>query len=771
MLLNIPAKDIMSRLTGLTKKPVAVFDDAGNILAKSDHFDHNINPTELRGSKKAIPVTAEGQKIGYIYLDAEEKEVNKEGKILKALVDLMLHQRLIFENVSLEDRKINKFIYDFLHQVDYEEKDALRKAELFGFDMKKPRVAIIVELDGNVKETLFSKDVCSHDKDAFWGRAKRTIAFSTESFYTRHKENIVAYIGSNRFVILKDLGDKASIKENFSHMLKTLNSFQYVLKNEFRSNVTIGVGRYYPDVSGVRESFEEAYLAMKFGGQVWGKDKIYNFDKFGVVAPLVNHSGGVNFSKNVFEGFSNEEMKKTLNIFFDNDMSLTKTAKGLKIHRNTLIYRLDKINESLDLDPRSFGDAVQIRISMLFGEILNRKSKALLESIGSKVMEKAAKVFKRPLYLFDISGRMINESPKKISFDNFAIIKKGKEVTEEKQGKYFTLSPLYYDDKVVGAVAVEDTLEEESHEFSRLAKEFIEVLIYEEMLVKNIYIENDLRSEFVRNILNGQGARTTEEAIDQGDIVGVNLRPQHAVFILKIKKLYKDFVSKNKLFDSEEIIKKFQEHLNRIEDSITGSFGDGTRNCVVYMGENKFIILKEIKKDDINTVNSLSVIKENGRKMFKAMDTQFKGKVSVGVGQFYPGISGLRKSYEDANIALTLGGKIIGPNGIYHILDVAMFVGLLNSVDGARKNELAYQVLEKLFSDRDLFKTTKAFLDCGMNLTDASKQLHLHRNTLIYRLKKVYSLIGLDPMKFHDAIQIKLGLMIYTSQESSLLVG
>ena len=58
-----------------------------------------------------------------------------------------------------------------------------------------------------------------------------------------------------------------------------------------------------------------------------------------------------------------------------------------------------------------------------------------------------------------------------------------------------------------------------------------------------------------------------------------------------------------------------------------------------------------------------------------------------------------------------------------------------------------------------------------MNLTEAAKKLHLHRNTLIYRLNKVKNLIGLNPTSFHDALQIKLGLMVHSEQEVPLEVN
>jgi carbohydrate diacid regulator len=97
---------------------------------------------------------------------------------------------------------------------------------------------------------------------------------------------------------------------------------------------------------------------------------------------------------------------------------------------------------------------------------------------------------------------------------------------------------------------------------------------------------------------------------------------------------------------------------------------------------------------------------------------------------------------------------------VYHIKHVGMFITLANTSQD-RKAELAHQILSPLLRDEQLFKTVQAFLACGLNLTEAAEKLHIHRNTLIYRLDKTKKLINLDPRHFDDALQIKLGLMFY----------
>jgi carbohydrate diacid regulator len=89
-----------------------------------------------------------------------------------------------------------------------------------------------------------------------------------------------------------------------------------------------------------------------------------------------------------------------------------------------------------------------------------------------------------------------------------------------------------------------------------------------------------------------------------------------------------------------------------------------------------------------------------------------------------------------------------------------MFITLANTSQD-RKAELAHQILSPLLRDEQLFKTVQAFLASGLNLTEAAEKLHIHRNTLIYRLDKTKKLITLDPRHFDDALQIKLGLMFY----------
>ncbi len=66
--------------------------------------------------------------------------------------------------------------------------------------------------------------------------------------------------------------------------------------------------------------------------------------------------------KNFVKIFEDKELMSTLDSLFKNDLNISKTARALFMHRNTLNYRLDKVRAITGLDPCSFGDAVELLI-------------------------------------------------------------------------------------------------------------------------------------------------------------------------------------------------------------------------------------------------------------------------------------------------------------------------------------------------------------------------------------------------------------------------
>ena len=133
-------------------------------------------------------------------------------------------------------------------------------------------------------------------------------------------------------------------------------------------DIRAGIGRIYPDVTGIRQSCEEGFQALRLGKRYHGQDHVYAYSKQ-TLERIVDSIPAEKKAeiRNMFIGSKSEntlsdELLETVRIFFQNDLNLTAASKQLFIHRNTLNYRLDKIKKVFGLDLRTFQDAVIFRI-------------------------------------------------------------------------------------------------------------------------------------------------------------------------------------------------------------------------------------------------------------------------------------------------------------------------------------------------------------------------------------------------------------------------
>lgn len=336
----------------------------------------------------------------------------------------------------------------------------------------------------------------------------------------------------------------------------------------------------------------------------------------------------------------------------------------------------------------------------------------------------------------------------------------------QKEGEDIYWIPLCLGEEVLIVVGVKG-YKKYPKEIAELLNGLLTEIVNDHLLEMQINQVIDQKRNYIRELLETDRYISYEEAIDRGDIIGINLRAPQAVIIIRTPGLFKSFEKKFKDKPRENWPVLLTEECSRITEQLAESFKGFDKNVFACIGYDSFVALKWAR-GQVTTINSINFFKSKGKYISEVVEEITGIKPTVGIGQYYPGAEGLRKSFSDAKVAIELGEKIWGPANVYHITDVGMFIALSNKIPFERKCELAFQVMGKIFADDSLFKTVSIFLENDMNLSEAAKKLHLHRNTLIYRLDKIKKLIGLDPRKFSDAIKIKLGLVLYAPTLRSL---
>ena len=365
------ADKIRAKVSTLTGQELRITTPDGSTLSTTSTLKpEKLNLTTIPW---AIPFAYGGNVVGFIVLVREMPNQTEIMPLIRSIAELVMHQTIVLEQIPRQDERLDKFIYDLLNQPEPDWSMLAAEARLFDIDLDRPRIAIVIRIDDATLTARYQDP--AGDREARLTRYKFGISRAIDSFYTSSRENVVSYLGGTSFCILKDLindndEDLAASLENFK---KSLGAIYNILKSELKLPTTVGVGNYHPGLDGLRHSYQEAGSAIELGAQTWDQDRIYHIDDFGVVAPLLSgvDESNIYFSRELLDRLGeNVEIIQTLEAFFNFDMSLTKTAETLGIHRNTLVYRLDRITETLSLDPRTFDDAVQIKLAILYNRFV-----------------------------------------------------------------------------------------------------------------------------------------------------------------------------------------------------------------------------------------------------------------------------------------------------------------------------------------------------------------------------------------------------------------
>ncbi len=192
-------------------------------------------------------------------------------------------------------------------------------------------------------------------------------------------------------------------------------------------------------------------------------------------------------------------------------------------------------------------------------------------------------------------------------------------------------------------------------------------------------------------------------------------------------------------------------------DIVEGMFPDKSHDYVISISEQDIVLVKEIPEN-----YELSEAEELAESIAQTLNTEFFAKVSIGVSTISDSLKDLARAYKEARIALEVG----------KVFDTEKDV---ISYDNLGIGRLIYQLpttlceifLQEVFKkgpleslDRETLNTVQTFFENNLNVSEASRKLFVHRNTLVYRLEKIRKITGLDLREFDQAVTFKVALMV-----------
>ena len=280
------------------------------------------------------------QQLEYVLLaGGESEDVYMLGKIAAFQVQSLL---VAYKERFDKDNFIKNLLLDNLLLVDI-----YNRAKKLHIDTEAKRVIFIIET--------------SHEKDS-------VALDNVRNLLGGKSRDFVTAVDEKNIIVVKELADKDGSRE----LEKMAKEMMEILRAESEDDkIHIAYGTVVNDIKEVSKSYKEAKLALDVGKIFFDEKDIVAYSTIGIgrliyqlPIPLCKM-----FIKEIFEGKSpdefDEETLTTINKFFENSLNVSETSRQLYIHRNTLVYRLDKLQKSTGLDLRVFEDAITFKIALM----------------------------------------------------------------------------------------------------------------------------------------------------------------------------------------------------------------------------------------------------------------------------------------------------------------------------------------------------------------------------------------------------------------------
>ena len=196
---------------------------------------------------------------------------------------------------------------------------------------------------------------------------------TVKSLFAARNKDFITAVDEKNIILVKELKPT----ESYEDMEKTAKVILDMLNTEAMSKVHIAYGTIVHEIKEVSRSFKEAKMALDVGKIFYSDKNVVAYNNLGIGRLIYQLPMSLcrMFIKEIFDGKSpddlDEETLTTINKFFENNLNVSETSRQLYIHRNTLVYRLDKLQKSTGLDLRVFEDAITFKIALMVVKYMN----------------------------------------------------------------------------------------------------------------------------------------------------------------------------------------------------------------------------------------------------------------------------------------------------------------------------------------------------------------------------------------------------------------
>ena len=342
-------KTSIDELKAISKVDLCVVDLEGKIVATTfepddisheliDGFTNSPADSQIIGNHHLMKVLDEGEMLFILDAKGSSEDAYMISKIaVSQLQNLIIAYKEKYDKNSF----FQNLMLDNLLLVDI-----YNRAKRLHVEVSVPRAVLLIEME--------------QGKNA-------TAAELLKGMFSTQSGDYITAVDEENVILIKSMDNT----DDYTALEQVANTIVDMINMEAMMNVRVAYGTIVSELRDVSKSYKEAKMALDVGKIFYAEKKVTPYNKLGIGRLIyqlpqnlchifIDEIWGTNLPEEL-----DEEILTTINKFFDNNLNVSETSRQLFVHRNTLVYRLEKLEKSTGLDIRTFDDALTFKIALM----------------------------------------------------------------------------------------------------------------------------------------------------------------------------------------------------------------------------------------------------------------------------------------------------------------------------------------------------------------------------------------------------------------------